>query len=155
MQAAIQAGNFDKAVIIGSSTQVSTQTEALLKTELGNDNVLRISGNNRFITSSMVADWESGENVTASVQPSIMLDYANVSVVNGADGNFPDALAGGPFCGHNGAVMLLTQDQMDNNNYTVHNNVVPHKDDIEIGYVIGGTAALSELFEHYLESLCQ
>jgi hypothetical protein len=28
-------------------------------------------------------------------------------------------------------------------------------DDIEIGYVIGGTGVLSELFEHYLENLCQ
>lgn len=155
MQGAIQAGNFGKAVIIGSSYLVSTQTETLLTTVLGNGNVYRISGSDRYITSSMVADWESGENVTAAVQPSVLLDYNNVSVVNGADDNYPDALAGGPFCGHNGAVMLLTQDLITNNNYTVQNNVIPHTDDIEIGYIIGGTGALSAVFEGYLESLCQ
>lgn len=158
MQAAVQAGNFNKAVIIGSSGIVSAQTENLLVSELGSGNVIRLYGSDRYKTSSIIADWESGELTSYTVQPSVVLDYANVGMVNGADNCFADALAGGPFCGKMNSVMLLTQDQIpdDNHtNYTVQNNVIPHVDDIEIGYVIGGPGALSELFEHYLESLCQ
>jgi len=158
MQAAVQAGNFNKAVIIGSSDIVSAQTENLLVSELDSGNVIRLYGSDRYKTSSIIADWESGELTTYTVQPSVVLDYANVGMVNGAANCFADALAGGPFCGKMNSVMLLTQDLItdnDHTNYTVQNNVIPHVDDIEIGYVIGGPGALSELFEHYLESLCQ
>ena len=154
MQTAIQAGNFDKAIIIGSNTQVSSQTEILLTTVLGTGNVIRLYGIDRYRTSSEIADWESGEMLSATVQPSVILNYANVGVVNGANDNFADALAGGPFCGENGSVMLLTPNQ-SNDNYTVQNNIVPHTGDIEIGYIIGGTGALSDSFEQYLELLCQ
>ena len=153
MKSAISGGAFSKAVIVGSSSIVSTETENYLKTYLGNNNVIRLWGEDRYNTSSLVAQWESGEMSTASFQPSTILDYSHCTVANGTDASFADALAGGAFAGHEGSVMLLVQNMASNGNYTVTNNIAPNIYDLEMGYIIGGPAILSEAFEMYLEGL--
>lgn len=90
---------------------------------------------------------------TAAFQPSTVLDYAHCTVANGADDSFADVLAGGALAGHKDSVMLLVKNQASNSNYTVANNIAPHIYDLEMGYIIGGTGALSDAFEFYLESL--
>jgi subtilisin family serine protease len=153
MKSAISGGAFSKAVIVGSTSIVSTETENYLKTYLGNNNVIRLFGSDRYKTSSQIANWESGELSTAAFQPSTVLDYAHCTVVNGVDTSFADALSGGAFAGHKGSVMLLAQDLASDSNYTVTNNIVPHIYDVEKGYIIGGPSILSEAFEMYLEGL--
>lgn len=153
MKSAISGGAFSKAVIVGSTSIVSTETENYLKTYLGNNNVIRLFGNDRYKTSSQIAKWESGELSTVAFQPSTVLDYAHCTVVNGVDTSFADALSGGAFAGHKGSVMLLAQDLASDSNYTVTNNIAPHIYDVEKGYIIGGPSILSEAFEMYLEGL--
>ena len=153
MKSAISGGAFNKAVIVGSTSIVSAETENYLKTYLGNSNVIRLYGHDRYETSSEIAQWESGELSTAAFQPSTVLDYAHCTVANGSDDSFADVLSGGAFAGHKGSVVLLVQNLASNVNYTVTNNVAPNIYDLEMGYIIGGTGALSDAFEFYLESL--
>ena len=158
MKAAINGGAFNKAIIIGSSALVSQQTETLLNAKLGASNVMRIWGSNRYETSSLIADWESGEYTNADFQPSVILDYAHCTLVNGVaipnTDPFADALPGGALAGHLGSVMLLTKnDTSSAGNYTLTHNISPHIMDVVLGYINGGTGTLSVSFETYLENL--
>ena len=101
-------------VIVGGTGAVSSAVEAQLASLLkGSSHVRRIGGANRYQTSSEFAIWataaESGDKtVGTSANPTALdaLDYSRIGVASGQ--NYPDALAGGVFCGHAGAPVLLS-----------------------------------------------
>ena len=150
MQTAISSGAFDHVVILGAPEVISTDLETWVKSQVGASNVIRLYGNDRYQTSSKVAEWTSGNMPSAAFQPTDPLDYRYPAVANGGTSHFPDALSGGAFSGHNGSVLLLTQDDSTTNNYTVQNNIIPHKDEIHIGYVLGAAEVLSDDFKSHL-----
>ena len=90
---------------------------------------------------------------SAEFQPSTLLGFENCTVASGVDASFADALAGGAFAGHKDSVMLLSQNSTAGTNYTLNNSIAPHINEVEMGYILGGEAILSEAFELYLEGL--
>ena len=114
--------------------------------------MIRLYGSDRYQTSSKIADWETGNLTTLSVQPEVVLTYQYPGVVNGGTSHFADALSTGPFCGYNKSVMLLTQDSTTEN-YTVTNNIIPNTQEIHEGYVTGAENVLSAELYNWLTAL--
>ena len=152
MTSAITSGAINKVVILGSTDVIDSTLEDWCKNQLGNTNVIRLYGSDRYQTSAQISDWASGNMPNMSVQPVTALNYQYPAVVNGGNDHFADALSGGPLCGHNGAVMLLTQNS-NTINYTVSNNIIPHALDIHLGYVLGAENVLSSDLYDWLNYL--
>ncbi|MDD5824217.1 MAG: S8 family serine peptidase [Firmicutes bacterium] len=153
VRAAISSGSFDKAIIIGSSSNVSESTENFLKSQLGLNKVYRISGSTRYVTSSKIAKWACGEDQNAPFSPDVILGYSHVAIANGGDNAFPDGLSGGAFCGHNRSVMLLIDNSKTfSNNVTLTDNVSIHIRDVELGYAIGSNGVISDSLLDSIES---
>lgn len=101
-------------VIVGGTGAVSAATEASIAGIVGAGHVLRLAGFNRYATSREVAVWATGEgtgagSVGTSDTPDALeaLSFSRVGLAAGA--TFPDALAGGVFCGLAGSPLLLTE----------------------------------------------
>ncbi len=86
-----------RVVILGGQSAVTSVTEASLKSTLGNVNVDRKGGGDRYETAALVADFGIEQG----------LSWDGVGLATGAD--FPDALAGGAMLGSLDTVMLLTR----------------------------------------------
>jgi len=103
------------AVIVGGTAAISDTAAAQIATALGGaSHVRRIAGVTRYDTARDFAVWATGvQTGTSSVgtvaSPDALatLDFERIGVANGA--NFPDALAGGVFCGLAGSPILLTE----------------------------------------------
>lgn len=101
-------------VIVGGTSVVSTGVENQIKALLGGSGrVRRISGSNRYQTARNFAVWATGPTtevatVGTPANPGALetLDFNRIGVASGE--NFPDALAGGVFCGLSRAPILLT-----------------------------------------------
>lgn len=94
---AITALGADGAVILGGTGPVSSQVETDLAGVLGDENVTRLAGTDRYATGYAIALYGHDE---------CGLTYAGAAVATGA--SFPDALAGGAMAGKLGTVLLLT-----------------------------------------------
>lgn len=137
----------DQAVIVGGTDAVDSFWDEYLSGELGRNNVIRLAGENRYETSSCVAEWASGHMPELSVQPDTVLSYEYV----GMSGNsFPDALTGGALCGLKGSVFLLTKNVPSVENVAISNNILPNLSDFKKGYLFGGTKVLKESLLDYL-----
>lgn len=94
-QAAIKTLRPSKVVILGGTSAISTQTQQMITSTLnglGRGTVVRLAGDDRFETASVVA----------------RSAYSTASTVYLATGRgFPDALAGGPVAAQRSAPMLL------------------------------------------------
>lgn len=146
-------------VIVGGTGAVSAATEASVKAIVGSTHVLRVAGSTRYDTSSRLAVWATNQrtgtgSVGTSGTPAAMpaLQARRIGIASG--GAFPDALAGGVFCGKANAPILLTDpgrvspyvyagfDPLD--------DVDPGEDyfgamaGISRSYVFGGSAAVSD-----------
>ena len=112
-QAIIDLGITD-VVIVGGTGAVSEYVETQLRTLLGGSpHVKRIGGSTRYETSSEFAIWATaatggGPSVGTPGSPSALsaLDYDRIGIASGQ--NYPDALAGGVFCGLGAAPVLLS-----------------------------------------------
>lgn len=105
-------------VIVGGTAAVSTTVENQLAALLGGHrHVRRIAGINRYDTAERFAAWASAlatddggdpARVGTDAKPGLMqaLDPTRIGVASGQ--NFPDALAGGVWCGGAHAPLLLT-----------------------------------------------
>ena len=101
-------------VIVGGTGAVSSAVETQLRTLLGgSSHVKRIGGVSRYETSSEFAIWATdatggGSSVGTPGNPSALsaLDYDRIGIASGQ--NYPDALAGGVFCGLGAAPVLLS-----------------------------------------------
>lgn len=150
-------------VIVGGTSAVSQSVEASVAAMLkGTTHVRRIAGTSRYQTSRDFAIWATGvadgtETVGTPANPTalVKLDFARIGIASGR--NFPDALAGGVFCGLAGAPIVLTDSQsvspyLFSDYYTTGANTVPPGQDywfadvraIMRSYVFGGTAAVSD-----------
>ncbi|MEN6431145.1 MAG: cell wall-binding repeat-containing protein, partial [Coriobacteriales bacterium] len=87
----------EKAVILGGTGAVSGNVEAALKTRLGNENVTRVWGADRYATARKVAEATAHE---------LGADYDGTAfVATGA--NFPDALGASPLAAAKGWPIYL------------------------------------------------
>lgn len=101
-------------VVIGGTSVVSNTVTSQLATVLGGtSHVRRIAGANRYETARDFAVWATGvqtstPRVGTVADPDALaaLDFARIGVACGT--RFPDALAGGVFCGLAGSPILLT-----------------------------------------------
>jgi len=100
-------------VIVGGTAAISEDAQVTLTELLGPSHVLRLAGDSRYETSKNFAVWATGANVGDTFvgtqgSPSALgsLDFNRIGIASGE--NFPDALAGGVFCGLSRAPILLT-----------------------------------------------
>lgn len=118
------------ALVLGSTTAVSSSYYSALETEFGAANVDRLSGADRYKTAVAIATY--GVN-------SAGLGWDMVGIATGE--NFPDALAGGVLQGKDGSVMLLTPSASLNADAAAA--LSAHKGDISEVRYFGSTSALS------------
>jgi lactocepin len=126
-----------KAIIVGGTAVVSPAVEAALKAQLGDANVRRISGDDRYKTALAVAEHAVDD---------VGLEGSRLILVSGE--NWPDALGAGPmvyqyeYDGGVEAPILLTRPARLSAEVAQFVNDYGHPD--ELCYVIGGPAALSD-----------
>ncbi len=85
------------AVVLGGTGVVGESVESTLVAWLGEDEVVRIAGADRYETAAAVADYAVAQG----------LCWEGAAIATGLD--FPDALAGGVLQGRAGSVLLLTR----------------------------------------------
>lgn len=130
-------------VVVGGTAAVSAECESKLAQSLDCSGAcdVRLGGANAWETSNIIAEWA--------------LDACGFSTyaVGIADGNgYWDALTGAPLCALMGAPLLLVPhdgvtaqgDCFTYDPYCIDNYVRTHKDDLELGFVFGGPAAVPE-----------
>lgn len=117
------------ALILGGVNVVPGAVEDSLELALGDANVLRKGGANRYETAALVA--QAGVDAGMS--------WNGVGLATGE--NFPDALAGGAMLGAwNGVMLLTTPAALRAEAYT---KISANKSKIDTLYVIGGDGAVS------------
>ena len=115
--------NGKKVTILGGSAAISAELEAAIEEAVGTD-VERVFGETREHTSVMVAEKYFADADFALVTYSMM---------------YPDGLAGGVLANVLGAPLLLTRSDKE----AIANEYITQAG-IESGYVLGGTAVLSD-----------
>lgn len=125
--AAIEGSGLKKAVVLGGTLAVDGGVEGQLA-DIGVSSVTRISGDTRFDTSSLIAEWEIQQGMTVS------------NMAFATSNTFHDALAGGPLCGVNNSVLLVVGDENKSN---VTGFGAKHRDSVVRGVVFGGPIAVS------------
>jgi len=119
------------AIILGSTTVVSTAMENSLKAKLGASRVSRVAGIDRYETASKVAHLGVGE---------FGMRKQGVGIATGA--NFPDALGAGPALSRRGYVLLLTRpDELPS---YAGSFLTVYSGDIEEACFFGSDAAISQ-----------
>jgi putative cell wall-binding protein len=91
------ASDMRRVVIVGGEPSVSASVQSQLSAVVGEENVIRLAGPDRYATSLAIARWELGQGMGAD----------GVAVAVGE--KFPDALAGGALLAKNNAVVLLAR----------------------------------------------
>jgi putative cell wall-binding protein len=84
------------AVILGGTSAVSEGYEAAFDGLVGDENVIRKGGSDRYATAALISAWSIGKGMY----------WEGVGIATGQD--FPDALSGGAMLGARRSVMLLT-----------------------------------------------
>ena len=133
---AIKAAGFTNAVIVGGKAAVKSEAvNQLAEAGIATKNVTRLGGANAWETSNKIADWGHDHGMTANY-------------MGAADGTgYWDALTGAALCGAKSSVLVLIPRNFDwftYDPYCIDNFVKPHADEIENGYVFGGTVAVPD-----------
>lgn len=126
---ALSSGKFDRILIVGGQHAVPDSVVTQIRNSSGSA-VSRIAGATRYETSVTFAQWASEEG---------NLHMNNVVFATGA--NFPDALAAGPFAGHNKAVLLLADPNGSTANFV--KRYVKQHGEVDNAYIVGGENAVS------------
>jgi putative cell wall-binding protein len=134
LKAALNSGALTRLLICGGPASVPDSVKLQLGYPTTDTSVFtRLGGADRFQASAAIADY--------AVSNSASLNYHGIAIATG--GNFPDALAGGAFAGRQGSVVLLAQDNAGGR-YGLENIVRVRNREIGTGFVLGGTASVSE-----------
>ncbi len=142
-KAALTTTNFDQVIIVGGPNAVSEDTETYLNDIFGDDDVVRLQGDNRYKTSAAIATYVlDNDNLGAN----------KMAVATGL--NFPDALAGSTLCGKNTSVLLLIDDT-DKGLFCVDGIIADNKADIHQGYFLGGDNAISLVLQAKVRAACE
>jgi len=131
--------DMEKAVILGGVGAVPAALETSLKTEFGNDMVVRLGGATRYETAAMVADYGTDNGML----------WNGVGISTGQ--LFPDALAGGAALGLERSVVLLTPPT--SLHAAAQAKLTENKDDIDAVRFLGGTGAVSAAVEAQVKTL--
>lgn len=148
---AIAAGTFSKAIVVGGTSVISSDTENWLSSILGQNSVIRLSGSDRYKTSAQVADWLTGKISNIAFQPSSIFTYNNMAVACGQNNKFADALSASALCGTYSSVLMLA-DLGSIGTYGIHENIRSNKEAITKGFILGGPAAISPYVEFQLRN---
>lgn len=100
-----EALDTQRAVIVGGRAAISQAVQDRLEEILGDGNVTRVSGNDRFETAAFVANEDEAGTLEAVDGSGGQLTTAIVA----SGRNFPDALAAGPLAHAAGVPILLTE----------------------------------------------
>ncbi|NTU89960.1 MAG: cell wall-binding repeat-containing protein, partial [Actinobacteria bacterium] len=138
---AILSGGFTSVILVGGEDVVSEE----VKTQLGSGYAYeRLSGIDRYQTSAAIADFAVNSGV---------LSYDGLGVATGA--NFPDALAGGAFCGEKGSVLLLADDFNDECRYCIDTCITDNATSLKKGYLFGGDDVVTLELEAKIMTACR
>ena len=101
---ALRTGGFERVLVLGSELSVSAEVaaEARQLAGLPASSVVRLGGEDRYHTASLIAEWAT----SAERADSERLDLSSVAVVRGD--KHADALAGGALQGRDASAILLT-----------------------------------------------
>ncbi|WP_234982563.1 cell wall-binding repeat-containing protein [Ornithinibacillus halophilus] len=130
--------NPSKVYILGGSAAISPEVEDSLGQLVGESNVERISGTNRYETASIIGN-----------QVSDITDDMDEVFVTTGDENSSDALAIAPYAGENNIPILLTK----KNKLNQHVIDFIQENNISKVTIIGGTNAVSDAVLGELDSL--
>ncbi|MDR1088005.1 MAG: S8 family serine peptidase [Coriobacteriales bacterium] len=132
----IRGGSFTNIVFVGGTARISED----VKTQLGGGYAYeRLAGADRYETSNIIAAWSRARGLTLS----------HVALTTGEQ--FPDALCGAALCGKNRSVILLASDT-PGGYAAIDGNLTGAGSFVELGYILGGTAAVSDSTAAYAES---
>ncbi len=139
IKSAITSGNFEHVVIVGGDAVISPSIENYLADKLGENNVERLAGATRYDTSAKIVKWCVDEGT---------LNYEDLAIAYGE--NFPDALAGGAFCGFTDSVLLLVN---EGNYQSAVDTLSKNASAIKRAYVFGGGGVISNnLYNKFQEA---
>lgn len=125
---ALAEDGFENALISGGTGVVSAAVEAGLVSELGEDNVVRLGGDDRYLTSALAASW---------LVDNAAMSFDGVGIATGK--NYPDALAGSALLGSTNSVLLLA----DTGNIAALDLLETNSDSISHIRFLGGVAAVT------------
>lgn len=123
--AAIDAGGYTRAIVVGGTAAVSDAVATALGIPWE-----RVFGATRYHTAESFAYWAEDEGLAT---------FATVGLATGED--FPDALGGGGVVGHESGVLLLTKGSALSS--AAHDGIASHAETIERLRIFGGDAAIS------------
>ena len=129
MQALSECG-ITQVVIVGGEQAVTADVVNKLA-DAGIGVLTRLSGVNGVATSRAIADWGIQNGLSAN----------NMAYATSQD--FPDALAGAALCGKYQSVLLLADDKRSGDDVNIAFSQA-YASRIKTGYVLGGTAAVSD-----------
>jgi len=134
------AANADRAVILGGTGAVAWSAWQDLSFELGDANVERIGGTDRFDTAVKVAEWSVTDAGLSFAAPAL------------ATGRSPyDALAGGVVQGTDGSVLLLTESaSLPSATSQAFSKHAPEISEVRF---LGGLGAVSQSVRNAVEAL--
>ncbi len=139
---AIKEGGFSNILVIGGDSAVNyEQVQAQLGADLA---YTKLAGGTRLDTSAEIAKWASGnleESELVGFQPDVKLSFDGMGVAYA--NNFPDALAAGSALGITNSVLMIA-DSNDTSKELLQSIIEDNKSEIYKGYIVGGTAALSD-----------
>lgn len=145
----LTSGNFSRIIIVGGESAVPCELAEYIqsKAEIKGYSLIldRWSGDNRYQTSLAIAQNAVAEGI---------LSYNNMAIATGK--NYPDALAGGAFCGKKRSVLLLG-DESDSGRLgmdCLFDQDVLGTACVSNGYILGGTSAISTWLADYLSNGC-
>ena len=107
---------------------VPASAETYAKGLVGDENVTRLGGSDRYDTSKKIAEFVLANGGSAD----------KACIATGS--NFPDALAGGALVGRNGSILLLA----DPGKLTALGVLTANKDSIDTIYYLGGIGAVPQ-----------
>ncbi len=154
-QAFMTSGAVNRVIIVGGVGSVSEETEEALKA--AGLSVVRLAGDNRYLTSAAIVKWELGLDAEAAFQPDVLLTVDNMGVAKGNGASaYADALTCVDVLGTKGGVLLLVADDSKKNKETTMANIAEiieaNKKQMKKGYIFGGTGSVSEAIEEALNA---
>jgi len=139
--AAMQNDGVVTAYILGGTGAVSASTESQLNILLGDPNVERIFGADRYETAVEVGWWGQAE---------ANMNWTYTALATGL--NFPDALTGGPMQARDRSIMLLARGT-SSLEPVVAGAIEDHKNAVWTVRYLGGTGVINESVRNQVDAL--
>ena len=126
----INSGEFTRSIIVGGTAVVEQATDAKLVSSS------RFAGTSCYSTSTEIAKFCLQEGMVAT----------NMGVARGDA--YQDALAGAALLGKNNSIIVLADDnKKTSKTYNISRIIAPQTENIYVGYIFGGTGAVSQAVE--------